>query len=149
MNRWYARRIRSVVTGLAVLAALLPAPPTANAKLLTGATGSSSQWGSGWLDLAPPVDFAKGDRLKLLVGGSASKILVRLLPKGAFPDSSAGILGVAVDVPKSRIVELVLLENRNQVVQISVHGGPNPWGRFPLGGGNEPATLESADRVTP
>ena len=117
------------------------------AETLAGATGSSSQWGSGWLDLAPPVDFTKGERLKLLIGGTANKILVRLLPKGALPDMSAGIVGGAIDVPKSRIVEVTLPQNRKQVVQISVHGGANPWGKFPLGGGNGPATIESVDRM--
>lgn len=142
------RNVRTMCISLAVLI-LLALPGTLSAEYLAGATGSSSQWGSGWLDFAPPVDFAKGERLKLLIGGSADKILVRLLPKGAPPDTTTGLIGEAINVSKSRIVEITLPEDRKQVVQISVHGGPNPWGRFPLGGGNGPATIESADRVKP
>ncbi|MGA2902749.1 MAG: hypothetical protein ABSD98_02885 [Candidatus Korobacteraceae bacterium] len=128
---------------------LLALPGAANAQALAGATGASSQWGSGWLDLGPPVDFTKGDRLKLLIGGTATKVVVRLLPKGASPDMSVGIVLGVIDVPRSRIVEITIPEERKQVVQISVHGGPNPWGRFPLGGGNGPATIESAERLKP
>jgi hypothetical protein len=128
---------------------LLALPCPVNAQVLAGATGSSSQWGAGWLDLAPPVDFAKGDRLKLFIGGSATKVVVRLLPRGAPPDTSVGIIADVIDVPRSRIVEITIPEYRKQVVQISVHGGPNPWGRFPLGGGNGPATIESAERLKP
>jgi hypothetical protein len=129
---------------------LLAIPSTVSAQtLLAGAPGSSSQWGSGWISFAPAVDFAKGEHLKLLIGGSADKILVRLLPKAASPDTSVGLIGGVINVPKSRIVEVTLPEDRKQVVQISVHGGPNPWGSFPLGGGNGPATLVSAERVKP
>lgn len=117
-------------------------------RLLAGEIGSSSSWGSGWLDLATVTDFAAGDVLRLRIGGTAGKILVRLLPEGSFPDTSVGIIGSgAVTVPKNRIVEVVLDNDRKGIIQISVHGGPNPWGRFPLGSGNGPATLESATLV--
>lgn len=139
------KRLCTIFISLAILF-LLALPSAVSAQTLAGATGSSSQWGSGWLVLAPPVDFARGEHLKLLIGGSADKILVRLLPRGASPDASVGVIGV-VNVPKSRIVEVILPEDRKQVIQISVHGGPNPWGKFPLGGGNGPATIESAERV--
>jgi len=147
----YSNSDKRLCTILISLAVLLPLalPGTVSSQTLAGAPGSSSQWGSGWLDLAPAVDFAKGEHLKLFVGGSADKILVRLLPKGASPDTSTGIIPGVVNVPKSRIVVVILPEDRKQVVQISVHGGPNPWGKFPLGGGNGPATIESAERVKP
>ena len=142
------KRLCTILISLAILF-LLALPSAVSAQTLAGATGSSSQWGSGWLDLAPPVDFAKGEHLKLLIGGSADKILVRLLPRGASPDMPVGIIGGAINVPKSRIVEVTIPEDRRQVIQISVHGGPNPWGEHPLGGGNGPATIESAERVRP
>ncbi len=116
-------------------------------RLLAGEIGSSPRWGSGWLDLATVTDFTAGDVLRLRIGGTASKVLVRLLPEGKFPDSSVGIVGSAVTVPENRIVEVVLDNDRKNILQISVHGGPNPWGMFPLGGGNGPATLESATLV--
>lgn len=142
------RKQYTILTLLAILITLVVLG-AASAENLSGVMGSSSQWGSGWIDLAPPVDFLKGDRLKILIGGSAEKILVRLLPKGAPPDTSRGIIGGAIIVLKSRVVEVTLPEDRKQVVQISVHGGPNPWGKFPLGGGNGAATIESVNRVTP
>ena len=78
-------------------------------KLLAGEIGSSSRWGSGWLDRATVTDFAAGDVLLLRIGGTASKVLVRLLPEGKFPDSSVGIVGGGgVGVPGNRIVEVVL-----------------------------------------
>lgn len=141
-------RIGAIIGSLVMLTHLVLSGAV-SAETLAGATGSSSQWGSGWLDFAPPVDFTKGERLRLLIGGTANKILVRLLPKGASPDTSTGIVGGAFDVPKSRIVEVTLPQDRKQIVQISVHGGPNPWGKFPLGGGNGPATIESAERIKP
>lgn len=140
------KRVCSIFISLAIVCSVA-LPATVCAQTLSGATGSSSEWGSGWLVLAPPVDFAKGEHLKLFIGGSADRILVRLLPKGASPDTSVGIIPGVVNVPKSRIVEVTLPEDRKQIVQISVHGGPNPWGKFPLGGGNGPATIESAERV--
>ena len=118
-------------------------------QLLVGETGSSSRWGSGWLDLATTTDFARGERLRLRIGGTASKILVRLLTKGKPPDSSVGIVGGAITVPKDRIAEVLLDTDRKDIIQISVHGGPNPWGRFPLGGSNGPATLEAVELIRP
>jgi len=130
-----------------------PAPePEKIAKLdsisvvdLIGETGSSWHWGSGWLDLATPTDFMKGDRLRLKIGGTATKILVRLLPKGISPDLPQGIIGGVITVPESRIVEVSLDTDHKEIIQISVHGGPNPWGMYPLGGSNGPATLAAAE----
>jgi hypothetical protein len=109
---------------------------------LAGDAGSSSQWGSGWFDLASPRDFPKGERIQLHVGGTAEKILVRLLAKGMSPDSSRGLLGGTISVPEDRIVEVTVDVDRKSVTQISVHGGPNPWSK-PLGQTNGPATLEA------
>src|SRR6516225_4738429 len=114
-----------------------------SAQTLSGTTGSSSEFGSGWLKLASPVNFSKGERLKLSIGGTANKIIVRLLPQGASPDTPVGVITGVFTVPASRIVEVSIPEDRKQVVQISVHGGPNPWNQFPLGPGNGPATITS------
>ncbi len=111
---------------------------------LDGTTGSSSQWGSGWIDLATPMDLAKGTRLRVRVGGTAKKIFVRLLAKGVSPDSSRGIVGGAVTVPENRVVEVRLDVDRKGIRQISVHGGPNPWNKQ-LGSTNGPATLEAVE----
>lgn len=113
-------------------------------QYLTGEYDSSSRWKSGWLDLAKVTDFSVGDRLQLTIGDTAEKIIVRLLAKGQSPDSSSGIVGGTVTVPQSRVVEIELHTDLRGIIQISVHGGTNPWGRFPLGGGNGSATLEAA-----
>ena len=94
------------------------------------------------------MDFKRGDKLRLRVGGTATKILVRLLSRGTDPNEPIGIVGGIVDVPKDRTVEIDLNTNFNDVVQISVHGGSNPWGLYSLGQGNGPATLLSCEYST-
>jgi hypothetical protein len=78
------------------------------AELLSGETGTSSQWDSGWLALDSPTDFKNGDKLRLTIGGTASNIKVRLLPRGQFPETTAGILPGVIEVPKTRTVEVIL-----------------------------------------
>jgi uncharacterized protein YpmB len=114
-------------------------------ETLKGETGSSWKWGSGWLDLARMMDFKKGDKLELQIGGTASKIIVRLLAKGVSSDSPSGIVGGALEVPSTRAVELELDSDYNNIVQISVHGHSNPWGLYDLGAQNGPATLLKVD----
>lgn len=111
---------------------------------LVGTIGASPQWGSGWIDVSS-MDLDAGNHLRLVIGGSAEKILVRILRQGESPDSAAGILDQFV-VPENRVIDLKLDQAFKDVHQISVHGGPNPWGQFPLGGGNGPATLMGAER---
>ncbi len=122
-----------------------PVPPPPTKKEITipllGKIGSSTPWGSGWIDLEAPTVFLKGDRIRIKVGGSASKVLVRLLPKGRSPDTSAGRIGGTITVPEGRIVEVTLTYDRKEIIQVSVHGGPKPW-NISLGGGNGPATIE-------
>lgn len=146
MNKENARLVIGVV-GAVVLALCLCLTAVAGTETIMGTTGSSSQWGSGWMVLAPPMDFAKGDKLRVTLGGTAKKIVLRLLPKNQSPDSSAGVVGGPIDVPANRVVEVVLTEDRKQVSQISVHGGPNPWNEYDLGGNNGPATIKVVERT--
>jgi hypothetical protein len=118
------------------------------ALYLDGIAGASSRWGAGWIDFVKPMDFETNDRLRLKVGGTAEKIIVRLLEEGQFPDEPAGIVGYSIEVPKDRIVEIVLHKAHKKIVQISVHGGPKAW-HFPLGADNGPATLVSAEFIRP
>jgi hypothetical protein len=46
-----------------------------------------------------------------------------------------------VAVPENRIVEVTLNEDRKGIIQISVHGGENPFDEYRLAG-NGPAKLE-------
>ena len=125
-----------------------PAPTTKEEITipLLGEIGSSPRWGSGWLDLATPTDFLNGDRFRIKVGGSATKVLVRLLSEGQSPDTSTGRIGGTITVPEDRIIEITLKYDRREIIQISIHGGPNPWNIL-LGGGNGPATLEEAEII--
>ena len=91
------------------------------------------------------IDFHQGDKLRLKVGGTASRVVVRLLQKGTSPDDPVGVDGGVVRVPTSKEVELELQGNHADVIQVSVLGGVDPFGLYPLGGGNGPATLLSAE----
>jgi hypothetical protein len=137
--------MKGLVILVAALSCLLVS--AAHAEPLTGSIGSSKKSGSGWIDLNQMTTFNKGDKLRLRIGGTANKIVVRLLSKGQSPDDPIGVDGEAVEVPKNRIIEISLEEKHPEVVQISVHGGPNPWNLFPLGGGNGPATILKAERI--
>lgn len=119
------------------------------ARLLSGEKRFSTKWGSGWLDLDSPRDFKAGEKLRLSIGGIASNIKIRFLPKGQSSGSTAGMLKDVFAVPKSRIIEVEFSKDRSQIVHISVHGGPKPWGKYPLGTYNGPATLDSAEIIEP
>jgi hypothetical protein len=117
------------------------------AEPLKGRIGSSEKWGSGWIDLDKMTDFKPGDKLKLRIGGTAEKIVVRFLAKDEDPNDPAGIDGGIIKVPESRVVQVTLEAGHEHIVQISVHGGPSPWNLYSLGGGNGPAKIVSAERV--
>lgn len=117
------------------------------AQPVPGVPGSTSQWGSGWIDLSVTTNFKRGDRLRLKLGGTANKVIVRLLPNGASPDSPSGIEGGPLNVPPNRILDITLTQDHRNVVQISVHGGPSPWGRYSLGAGNGPVEVLSVERL--
>lgn len=124
-----------------------PAPTSKEITIsLMGEIGSSPRWGSGWLDLSVPTDFLNGDRIQIKVGGSATKVLFRLLSRGQSPGTSAGRIGGTITVPEDRIIEVTLKYDRKEIIQVSVHGGPNPW-NIPLGGGNGSATIEEAEVI--
>lgn len=120
--------------------------PKADQKL-QGSIDASWEHGSAWIDLSSLADFKKGDRLKLTLGGSAVKILIRFLPQGGKPDRPIGIAsGGPFEIPDSRILILTLAEDHQRVEQISVHGNPKPWG-ISLGETNGPVTLLSVERL--
>lgn len=105
-------------------------------------TGKSKKHGSGWISFDQPKNLKAGDKLELFVGGTAEKVIVRLLPEGKSPDFPIGVLPEIFVVPDNRLLSVVLKENHAAVTHVSVHGGPNPWGKFSLGENNGPATLE-------
>jgi hypothetical protein len=129
-----------------------PSPDQKNAPawtILPGKIGASATWKSGWIDLTNPTNFAKGDRLRMRVGGTALKVVVRLLQRGSDPDASGGVLPDVYSIrpEQDRTIDVVVPDDTPQVVQISLHGGPNPFNEIPLGSGNGAATLLSVERV--
>ena len=140
---------RNRITILSVLLMLAAGSEPVSSQVtqrLAGAIGIDQRYGSGYLDLKPTVSFHAGDHLRIHVGGSAAKVVVRLLPKGVSPDSPSIIVREAQIVPPGRIFEVVLVQDYPDIVQISVHGGPNPWNLYPLGAGNGAAELLSVER---
>lgn len=143
----FTRQVGTAVLISSLVSALLAAAwAESQAQVLPGKKGASVQWASGWLDLSAPTAFYRGDRLRIRVGGTAKKILIRLLPSGGDAGQSSGAVAT-VAVPDDQIVEITLTEDRPKIQQISVHGGANPWGQYPLGPENGPATLESVTLI--
>src|SRR5271165_2632910 len=136
----------ALILGLGFVACILSSR-CVYAEPLRGHIGGSSMWKSGWLDLGPPVDFRSGDIIRLKIGGTAERIMVRFLTVGDSPDDPVGIEGGALPVPSNRTVDLTLQHDYPQTKQISVHGGSNPWGLYPLGENNGPATILGAERI--
>ena len=120
----------------------------ASAEQLKGNIGSAagSNWQSSWIDLASRTDFKRGERLKLVVRGNAENVVIRLLPQGSHPTTPDGILGDVMKVPKGGVLEVALNEDRRNVVQVSVHAGPNAW-NISLGDKNGHVTLTSVERT--
>lgn len=114
---------------------------------LEGEIGLSKQWHSGWLDLDKPTNFYKGDSLVVIVGGTAEKIVLRLLSSGSDPNSPSGIVGRIHEVNNNGEVNVRLSKDHSNVTQVSVHGGENPWGVYPLGSGNGAAFIQSATLI--
>ena len=104
--------------------------------------GRSGRWGSGWMEFDERLDLYKGDALLIKVGGTAQRVLVRLLPHGKSADFPIGILPDRLEVPPNREILVESREDYKGISQISVHGGPKPWGKYSLGENNGPATIE-------
>lgn len=120
--------------------------PPVSAQSIDGQNGSSPKWGSGWLDLRQPTTFESGTCLRLSIGGSASRIIIRLLRVDDDPNQAVGIIGERWNVPTSRELVVRLSQRFPNVKQISVHGNPHPW-HYDLGSRNGPATLDSVTIV--
>jgi len=129
------------------LAAVLFCGTSIRAEQLMGKIGSAvgADWQSSWMDLSTMTTFKTGEKLIITTHGSAENIVVRLLPQGAHPTSSEGIIGSIIRVPKDGILRIELKETHKNVVQISIHGGQKAWD-FSLGDKNGPVNLVSIER---
>jgi hypothetical protein len=129
--------VRSFVT-LSVIAVALSMSSVSNAVEIAGKPDQSagSGWQSAYMDLDPPKDFKKGDRLVIRVEGSAEFVKLRLLPQTGNPSQPTGVLGAKMKVPPGGKIEVTLAEAHPQVKQISVHAGREAWGEVinPNGG---------------
>lgn len=114
---------------------------------LEGEIGLSERWGSGWLDFAKPQSFHTGDSLIIIVGGTADKIVLRLLSAGKDQNSPSGVVGRIHQVNDNGEVHAKLSRDYPNIIQISVHGGENPWGVYPLGASNGAAIIQSATLI--
>jgi hypothetical protein len=137
----------------AAVAALLIAvlwPGECRADPVRGKTGSTSKYYSGWIDLQRLTDFHRGDKLRLTmdqrIHNPAKEIYVRLLAKDGSPNDEDE--GAGTHPVKGPVVEVVLDKDYPQTRQISVHGGPNPFGTQQLSPDNGTAKLISVD-LTP
>jgi hypothetical protein len=127
---------------LAVVVAAIAQSP----EVLRGSVGRDPRWNSGWIDFSRPTNFYKGDQLRLTIGGTATKVVVRLLDDPRRADSQEGVVGVFT-VSTDRTLRVTLDVDYRLIQQISVHGGPNPWNLYDLGGANGPATLSAAQVI--
>jgi hypothetical protein len=120
---------------------------SSKSTLLQGKPGTSSD--SGWIDI-PSTDFSKGDHLVITVGGSATAVVVRLLPKGSNPNQPNVIVAEKAAVKMSdHTVDVELTADYKHITQVSVHGGPMPWDMFPLGDTNGRAILLKVEHRRP
>ncbi|HNW89670.1 MAG TPA: hypothetical protein PKN48_08390 [Bacteroidales bacterium] len=112
-----------------------------------GAIGLNVQFNSGFLDLKNNFDFLQGDSLVVNVGGTAQKVLIRLLASNNDANSPTGIIGTGFIVNANRLVCIRLDQDYPAIKQISAHGGPNPWGIYPLGSQNGAATIQKVKLI--
>lgn len=128
---------RSFVTS-SIIAITLLIPLASNAAEIAGKPDQSagSGWQSAYMDLDPPRDFKKGDRLVIRVEGSAEFVKLRLLPQTGNPSQPTGVLGAKIKVPPGGKIEVTLADAHPKVKQISVHAGKEAWGEVinPNGG---------------
>lgn len=112
-----------------VLTLALSVSMPAQGAPIGGPPGQSSgaDWQSAYVNIDPPRDFHKGERLKIQVQGTAEWVRVRLLPEKAAYDSAAGLIANKMKVPPGGVLELVLKEDRPRVKQVSVHAGKLAW----------------------
>src|SRR5438309_3625158 len=76
-------------------------------KRIQGTPGKDSRYGAGYIDLRPTITFGQGEKLRLRIGETAKRVVVRLLPSGADPAEAVGVLGT-FDVPTDRLLVLTL-----------------------------------------
>ena len=119
---------------------------SAVAQSFDGHYGLSQSAGGSWLDLRQTTTFESGTCMRFVVGGAASKMLIRFLRVDDDPNRPIGILDGIHDVPNSRELVVKLSRRFANIKQISIHGNPKAW-HYDLGSKNGPANLERINIV--
>lgn len=109
-----------------------------------GRIDNDRHWKSAWIDVTPPMELPSGTKVRVKVGGTAQRMILRVLRVGDDENTLIGVTGDIIDIPENREVEVTLDNTFSNVRQISVHGGSNPFGSFPMGDENGHVTLISA-----
>lgn len=124
---------------IATIAVLVYAPACADPLQGSIDQASGPNWQSTYMDLDPPRDFKRGERLQIKLQGTAEWVRVRLLPHDAKPEKPSGLIGGKMRVPPGGVLEVVLQKDHPKVKQVSVHAGKEAWGELlnPKGGGAE------------
>ena len=105
--------------------------------------GTSSQWGSSWCDLPAPLDFSRNSTVEISTDPDGARaVLIRFLTAGNDPNSPVGLVGGKVLVPANGVIVITLNRDYKHVQQVSVHGGPAPWGHH-FGPDNKGANIIS------
>jgi hypothetical protein len=100
------------------------------------------------MKLQPPADFAGGQQLWLDVGQNGDtpvkQIYLRLLQRNQPPDADVGGIGTYA-VPPQHVVRVPLSKDFHGIIQVSIHGGANPFGNHVLSPNNGCPTLEGVE----
>jgi hypothetical protein len=128
---------------------------TDTAVMLQGEIKSDRRSSSSWIALSALRNFRQGQRLRFKLSGSAGarsrppkQVVIRLLRDDDDESKPIGIITPnGISVPENGVVDLALPADFPKVRVISVHGGPNPWERFPFGGRNGSPRLVTAEVI--
>src|SRR5262245_59676823 len=85
---------------------MLGAVAAAPGQTLKGKIGVTTEWKSAWLDLERPRTFKSWDRIRLILGGDAERVVVRLLGQDQDPNEPVGIVVPGAVLSKGGVVEV-------------------------------------------
>jgi hypothetical protein len=122
---------------------------------LPGEVGSDARSASTWIWLSSRWDLRKGQRLRLILGRpagprkkTAKKVVVRFLRDDDDESKPVGVITpTGISVPEDRVLDVAIPADFANVRVISIHGGENPWKRFPLGKNNGLPVLIRAELI--
>jgi hypothetical protein len=104
--------------------------------------------GTSWIEFEQAKNLTGGTAIKLVLKPTGVKrVLVRLLRAGNSPDKQDILVGrIPEPVRPDGVVKVHLTQNYDNIIQLSVHGNPNPFD-IPLGVDNGPAAIIYAELI--